>query len=206
MKSLLPPAIASRVLSVIGLGTLASTGGLFAHPGHAHHPNSLIDGLIHPLTGLDHFVVMVAVGLWALQMGGAAVWVLPLAFVVFMMGGAGLGLAGVHLPMVEPMILASVLLCGVLLAMAYRPAVLVAAVLVGIMAVFHGAAHAFEMPFGSQAGAYLLGFSLSTFLLLGFGILLGLGLVAANARQGFRWTGGAVALLGVGLFVTAAWT
>src|ERR1700678_3003592 len=91
---------------------------------HAHHlpgeSNGFASGLNHPLHGLDHILAMVAVGLWAAQLGSRAVWRVPATFVCLMIAGGALGMAGIQLPLVETGILVSVLAMGVLIAGAVR--------------------------------------------------------------------------------------
>ncbi|KAB0679293.1 HupE/UreJ family protein [Aureimonas leprariae] len=170
---------------------LAGAAPAFAHLNPAEH-GSLLAGVSHPLTGLDHILAMVAVGLWAAQRGGRAVYAVPAAFVGTMIVGFGLGLAGVTLPFVEPMIAASVLALGVLVASAARLPVAASAGLVGLFALFHGVAHASELG-GAGALSFGFGFVLSTAALHAAGIGLGLTL----GRGG--WAGSALGrLLGAG--------
>ena len=128
-----PPmgTIMKRRLLLAAASFAASTAPAFAHLDPAEH-GSLLAGFTHPLWGLDHILVMIAVGLWAAQIGGRALWVVPSAFVGTMAFGFALAVAGVHLPFVEPAILASVIALGLLVAMAVRmEAIACAAVRVG---------------------------------------------------------------------------
>ncbi|GGE20561.1 protein hupE [Aureimonas endophytica] len=173
---------------------LAGAAPAFAHLDPAAH-GSLLTGIAHPLSGLDHILAMVAVGLWAGQIGGRAVFAVPAAFVGTMIGGFLLGLAGVALPAVEPMVAASVLVLGLLVAASVRLPLAAGAGLVGLFALFHGLAHAGELN-GAGAATFGLGFVASTVLLHAAGIGLGLGL----AR--FGRTGAALArALGTGTAV-----
>jgi urease accessory protein len=180
------------LLVFILLPTLAQ-----AHPGIPGHTHGFANGLAHPLTGLDHICAMVAVGLWAAQRGGRALWLVPSVFVLVMILGGAMGMAAVPVSFVEPGIAASVLVLGVLIAAAVRLPLPVSAVLVGVFAIFHGYAHGAEMP-GSVSGlAYGLGFVAATASLHLLGI--GLGLLArrfAPARL-VRYAGGAIAVCGV---------
>ncbi len=133
-------------------------------------------GYAHPFTGIDHMLAMVAVGLWAAQLGGRARWVVPLAFMGAMVVGSGLALAGIAMPMVETGIASSVLVLGLLIAFAARLPVAVSAILVGAFAVFHGHAHGNELPQAASEALYGLGFLLATGMLhvtgLGIGTLM----------------------------------
>jgi urease accessory protein len=144
----------------------------FAHPGH-FLPHSFGGGFLHPFTGLDHILAMVAVGLWAVQLRGKALWALPLSFVSLMVAGGLLSKAGLTLPMVEPMIAASILVLGLLVTLSTRVSLRIGTLLVGFFALFHGYAHIAEI--GSHGLlTYVLGFSLATAILHGAGIAFGL--------------------------------
>lgn len=186
-----------RTLLAIGL-TAASAAPAFAHLDPQEH-GSLMAGLSHPLFGLDHILVMVAVGLWAVQIGGRALWAVPAAFVTMMAIGSGLAVAGVSLPFVEPVILASVVALGLLVAMAVRLDTSASAAIVAVFALFHGHAHGGEL---GAAGAlpFAVGFVIATALLHVVGIALGLGIGRiAGGRTLARILGGATALAGVAL-------
>src|SRR4051812_1979393 len=120
---------------------LAATPAL-AHPGHGA---SLAAGLAHPLSGADHLLAMVAVGLWAGLRGGKAAWAWPAAFVAAMLGGFALGQTGAPLPVVEPTILASVIVLGLLTAAGAKAPTLVGAALIGLFGLAHGFAHGSEV-------------------------------------------------------------
>lgn len=156
-------------------------------------------GLLHPLTGLDHLAAMVAVGLWSALTARRAwpdlLWA-PLGFVLMLCIGAMLGLAGVRLPAVEPMIATSLLVLGLLVFTQRHLTAPAAAALVGVFAVFHGVAHGREFAAGSEAALTLAGMLDATVLLHVAGILIGWTL-----RYGNRWlprlAGAAVAVFGV---------
>ncbi|WP_421872729.1 HupE/UreJ family protein [Pararhizobium sp.] len=176
----------------------ASTMPAFAHLDPAEH-GSLLAGFTHPLSGLDHILVMIAVGLWAAQIGGRALWVVPSAFVGTMAFGFALAIAGVHLPFVEPAILASVVALGLLVAMAVRMETAACAAVVGIFALFHGYAHGGEL---GAAGAlpFSAGFVVATALLHIAGIGLGLGIGRlSSGRTISRMIGGLTAFAGLAL-------
>jgi urease accessory protein len=170
-----------------------------AHTG-AGPTHSLVHGFMHPLSGLDHLLAMLAVGLWAGQIGGRSVWLLPVTFVGAMVAAGALGVAGVGLPAVELGIAVSVLVLGALIAAAARPALLLGAGAVAVFALFHGYAHGSEMAATATAVYYGAGFAATTALLHAAGV--GLVVLAHRARAGRRlvWvraTGAAIGLAGV---------
>ena len=168
-----------------------------AHAGHdAASFSSLLDGLVHPFSGLDHLAAMLAVGLWS-AIAVRPVWVAPLAFVLMLSLGALLGFAGVQVPAVEPMIAASLLVIGLLMASRQALGWGAAASIAGVFALFHGAAHGAELS-GTHAMAALLGMVLSTGLLHGVGVLIGRQLFSHQAWLQ-RSTGAVLALLGSAL-------
>lgn len=161
-----------------------------AHPGHGGH--GLESGFVHPLTGLDHLLAMFAVGLWASQIGGRAMWIVPLSFVSCMVLGGAAAFAGISVPFVEPAILASMFILGLLIAVGFQWPTWAAASIAGLFALFHGAAHATEMAVDQSFALYSIGFVLATALLHLAGI--GLGRLTANAisKPALRAFGGAV--------------
>lgn len=168
----------TSLLIAVLLSLMASPA--FAHLNPAEH-GSFAAGFTHPLSGADHILAMVAVGLWASMLGGRALVVVPLSFVGVMLLGFVAALGGVSLPYVEPVILASVIVLGLLVAMAFRASTLTAALIVGFFAFFHGYAHGGEI--GSAAFlSYSAGFALATALLHAAGI--GVGLAAGRLLQG----------------------
>lgn len=165
LKILLPfPAI---------LFVMASTA--LAHPHHAHpgEDASVLAGLAHPWLGADHLLAMIAVGLWASLIGGRALLAIPAAFVAVMSLGFVLASFDVPLPMVEPFILASVVVLGLVVAMALRLPVVVGMALAGFFALFHGHAHGAEMGEATTL-AFGAGFTASTALLHAVGLAIGL--------------------------------
>jgi urease accessory protein len=145
---------------------------------------------------------MVAVGLWAAQMGGRAMWAVPLTFVGVMALGGVSGMAGVLLPFAEQGIVLSVLMLGVLIAAAIRFPLAASGVVVGLFALCHGHAHGAEMPGSISAMAYASGFLLSTALLHCVGMLFGLGLQRAAEKRLVPAAGAGIALCGVYLAVS----
>ncbi|MEW6641482.1 MAG: HupE/UreJ family protein [Pseudomonadota bacterium] len=183
-----------RLLALIAL--LLPTAAL-AHPGHDEA--GLMAGLQHPMSGLDHIAVMIAVGLWAALAGGRALWVWPATFVGVMLVGGALGMAHVALPLVEPGILASVVVLGLMVALAIDLPVAAGAALIGVFALFHGHAHGAEVPEAASSVTYLLGFAATTAALHGVGIGLALALNPARARPLVRLAGAVCVAVGLGL-------
>jgi len=165
-----------------------------AHPSQFHSQDLAgvaRAGFLHPLTGLDHLLVMVAVGLWAVQIGGRALLLLPSFFVGSMMlGGAlGLGLYEVHQPFVEHGILASIFLLGAALGMAWRPSLLISSLCVGAAGLCHGYAHGSEMPSGALPVIFFTGMIIVTSLLHASGVGAGLLLRGQKFSMLMRITG-----------------
>jgi urease accessory protein len=156
----------------------------------------LASGLLHPITGLDHLIAMVAVGLWGAQLGAPAIWVLPVTFPLVMAFGGVLGVLGVPLPVPEIVIAVSALVLGAVVAVRVRLPLAAAAVVVGVFAIFHGHAHGTELPRAANPLAYGVGFVVATGLLHVSGIAIGaLGRWPAGERS-IRALGGAIAALG----------
>ncbi|HEX7051752.1 MAG TPA: HupE/UreJ family protein [Longimicrobiales bacterium] len=180
-----------------------SPAAAWAHPG-VGPATGLFHGFAHPILGWDHVLAMVAVGLWAAQRGGRAVWAIPAAFVVTMAAGGALGAAGIPLPGVEAGILASVLVLGTLIAAAARLPVGVCAAVAALFALFHGHAHGAEMPASVQGLAYGLGFCTATTFLHATGALLFVSMrraLGARQLQWVRFGGAAIALGGLLLWL-----
>ena len=160
------------------IAALAVAALAFAAPAEAHTFGAvgagLSEGFFHPLGGLDHVLAMIAVGLWAAQQGGCALWRIPASFVAALVLGGGLAAAGVVLPGVELGVAGSVAVLGLLIALAARPSPVAGMALVGAFAVLHGQAHGMELPAAAAPGAYALGFALSTALLHISGLAAGL--------------------------------
>jgi len=175
----------------------------FAHtmPGQAQ---GFITGFLHPLSGLDHILAMVAVGIWGSQLGRPAIWVLPVAFPLVMSFGGVLGVRGVPIPGVEIGAAASALVLGIMIALAARPPLRVAALIVGAFAIFHGHAHGTELPKAASPLTYALGFVLATGLLHVCGILFGLINFRPAGAKALRMSGGLIAIVGIVLLVNLA--
>ena len=154
----------------MALTIMACSGMAQAHPGHG---GGYLAGIAHPFMGLDHLLAMLAVGVWAAQLGGRAKWLVPTSFIACMAVAASVGLSGIALPMVESGIATSVLLLGLLIAFSIKLPVALSTSIVGLFAAFHGYAHGAEMPLLSTPWLYGIGFVLSTAALHGLGFLLG---------------------------------
>ncbi len=157
-----------------------------------------VGGLAHPLFGPDHVAAMVAVGLWGAFLGPPAIWLLPIVFPMVMAGGGIMGILGLAIPGVEIGIALSVVVLGLMVALAARPPLWIAAALIGAFAVFHGHAHGAELPPGADAVAYSVGFVVATGLLHLAGIAFGLLARWPAGRIAVRAAGAAIALVGVG--------
>ena len=161
-----------------------------------------VSGFEHPISGLDHVLAMVAVGLWGAQLGPPAVWLLPVTFPMVMAFGGMLGLMGVRLPGVEVCIALSAIALGLMVLREAKPNLLAAAFLVGFFAIFHGHAHGTELPPGANGLLYSLGFVIATGLLHLTGIAIGTihrwpqGRVALRVAGAVVMAGGAVFLWG----------
>lgn len=160
------------MLKNILVAALIAEASLSAHTG-VGLTSGFMAGFFHPVHGVDHILAMLAVGIWAAQLGGKALWSVPLSFVVMMLFGSFLGVQGVLVPFIEEGILASVLLLGLFIAFRVKVAVLLSSVSVGLFAIFHGYAHGSEMPLNMDGVEYGIGFLIATTLLHIVGIVVG---------------------------------
>lgn len=183
------PAVLTAVLMV-----------LCAHPAFAHPQKGeavgFLTGFRHPISGLDHVLAMVAVGLWGAQLGAPAIWLLPVAFPMVMAVGGMLGLMGVPIPGIEYGIALSAILLGAVVMFELRPPLGLAAALVGFFAIFHGHAHGTELPPGQSALLYSIGFVFATGSLHALGIGIGTVHRWAWGQKALRIAGGLVAMGG----------
>jgi urease accessory protein len=202
MNTLNAPQRAMR--SALGLAILLAT----TTTAHAHSEGGLaggfLSGFFHPINGIDHVIAMVAVGLWGAFLGSPALWVLPMVFPLVMTIGGALGVMGVPVPAVETGIAVSAIALGGVVAGAVRPPLWVAAVLVGVFAIFHGHAHGTELPSAADPIAYSLGFVTATGLLHLAGIGLGLLTRWPAGVKAVRAMGAGIAVGGLG-FLFHAW-
>jgi urease accessory protein len=176
---------------VTAFGFLLMPALAHAHPGHA--TSGLTHGFSHPISGLDHLLAMLAVGLWAGQLGGRVRWQVPAAFLGVMILGGMLGMAGIPVPAVEQGILASVLVLGVLIAAAVRLPLAASMAIVGVFAFFHGVAHGAEMPADAAGLSYAAGFTFATAVIHLAGLRLGSMAGMSHQLRFVRLAGGAIA-------------
>lgn len=173
---------------------------LFPQYASAHSEKGVAAGFItgfhHPISGWDHIVAMIAVGLWGAELGAPLIWLLPVTFPLMMAVGGFLGLIGVPLPGVEIGIGISALVLGILVAFEKRLPIPVCMAIVAIFAIFHGYAHGAELKPGTSALAYSLGFVVSTGCLHGIGILIGLIHTRPAGKMIVRAAGCLIALAG----------
>ena len=173
----------------------------FAHTG-AGGTSGFAHGFSHPMSGLDHLLAMVMVGVLAWQIGGRATWLLPSTFVLVMAFGGALGVGGISVPFVETGIALSVVVLGAIVAFGIQAPVAIACGLVGLFAVFHGHAHGSEMPAAAGALSYASGFMIATALLHGVGLALGYLVGKLGNSRGplfARAAGGIATVAGIGL-------
>lgn len=193
-RSLLRSALAAAVAVLVPSLAFAHTG-VGETSGFAH-------GFGHPIGGLDHVLAMVMVGVFAFQLGGRAVWLVPATFVLVMAAGGALGVAGVDVPFVETGIALSIIVLGAVVAFGVKAPVAAAMALVGLFAIFHGHAHGAEMPEDAGGAAYAAGFMLATALLHATGVGSGFLIGRLSESRGPRVTqaaGGFAALAGVAI-------
>ena len=163
-----------------------------AHTDVATLQGGFISGFLHPLTGLDHVVAMVAVGLWGVFLGRPAIWILPIVFPLVMAFGGALGVAGIPIPGIETGIALSGLVLGLAVALAIKPPLWMAAVVVGAFAIFHGYAHGAELPKAASPLIFSIGFVIGTGLLHLAGIAIG---------ELARWSKGEVVVRALGVVI-----
>ena len=184
----------NRSFIAVSLAALASPAFAHVQTGQA---TGFLAGLLHPVSGLDHVLAMVAVGLWGAQLGAPAIWLLPVTFPLVMALGGFLGLLGVPLPGVEVGIAASAILLGAAVMTERRLPLYAAAALVGLFAVFHGHAHGTELPPGQSGLLYSMGFVVATGCLHAIGIAIGAMHRWPAGRIALRIAGGGVGLAGI---------
>jgi len=182
-----------RLLTLIG--ALGFSSMAYAHTGEGA-VGGFLSGLFHPILGPDHVIAMVAVGLWGAFLGVPAIWLLPVVFPLVMALGGIMGILGIPVPAVEIGIAVSAIALGALIAFAARPPIWVAAIIVGIFAIFHGHAHGTELPEAANPLAYSIGFVLATGLLHATGIAFGLLTKWPAGRIAVRSGGVIISILG----------
>jgi urease accessory protein len=188
------PSLNELLLPV--LMVLAADEPVYAHVLEGQ-TQGFLAGLGHPVTGLDHMLAMILVGLWGAQLGAPALWILPVTFPMVMAFGGFVGLLDISLPGVELGIALSAVLLGLVVALEAKPPFAFAAVLVGLFAIFHGHAHGTELPPGQSGLLYSMGFVIATGCLHAIGISIGIFHKWPAGRTALRVAGGAVAVAGV---------
>ena len=184
----------SRML-VLLLATLMAPSLAHAHVG-VSETSGFLRGMGHPLGGLDHICAMVAVGLWAAQMGGRSIWAIPVTFIAVMALGGVLGMIGINVPYLETGIVVSVLTLGVLISASVRLPLAASVAIVGLFAIFHGQAHGAEMPETASGIAYGAGFLIATAFLHACGIGLGIAIQNLASPKIIRFAGIAIVFCG----------
>jgi urease accessory protein len=185
--------------SLITIFLLGASSVAFAHPGH--NVSGLAAGLMHPFSGLDHLLAMVAVGIWAAQGDGRKVWLLPATFMVMLVVGSGIAIQWQLLPLVEPGIATSVLALGLLIALSLQLPASLSVAITALFGLLHGYAHGLELPQSAAPAAYALGFLAATASLHLSGIAVG---VATRNRFAFlaKSLGITIAASGVWMLAT----
>jgi urease accessory protein len=198
---ILKPASRTFLALVLGLGALPA----MAHPGDLH-VEGFISGMLHPMTGWDHVLAFLAVGMWSAQQTRTAKWSLPVLFLACMALSAALPLAGVGLPSLEAGVAASVAILGLMIANGFRFAPGMSAGIIAVFAGLHGYTHGLEIP-GEFSGAGMVlfgaGFIAATALLHVCGLLLGMAAERAGAGRFIQVTGSAIAMSGMVLLSAA---
>ncbi|MEZ5648056.1 MAG: HupE/UreJ family protein [Alphaproteobacteria bacterium] len=187
-----------RYLFILTLAsfTLMIGSTAFAHTGIGG-VSGFTAGVSHPLFGLDHFLAMIAVGLWAAQLGGRALWLVPTTFVLVMVLGGILAHLGLNMPAIETGIGLSVIVLGLAITLNLNPPIILSIALVGLFALFHGHAHGAEMPENASGFAYGLGFALATAFLHSVGILLAWSSTRLISSLIIRIGGSAITAIGI---------
>jgi urease accessory protein len=194
LKNRCRPALVRFVALAAALVALSPQASAHTTPGQAQ---GFTTGFLHPLSGWDHILAMVAVGIWGAQLKRPAIWMLPVAFPLVMSFGGLLGIRGVPLPGVEIGVAASAVVLGVVIALELRPPLWVAALIVSAFAIFHGHAHGTELPKAAAPLTYAMGFVLATGLLHVCGILIGLVDLLPVGTKVLRTAGGLIAVTGL---------
>lgn len=193
-------AAARMMRATLFLAAIALSTAVSAHGGTGL-AGGLQSGILHPLTGLDHLLAMLAVGLWGAVLGKPLVYVLPVLFPILMVVGAVLGMAEVLLPMPQTAIALSVVTLGSCIGLAARPPVVLATAIVASFAIYHGYSHGRELPSALDPVGYSMGFTLATGFLHVCGIALGEMRAWPYGTAAVRITGAAITLAGIGFLL-----
>lgn len=193
----------TRIGMTLGLAAVLVAGTAHAHTG-VDASASFASGFLHPLAGVDHILGMIAVGLWAVQLGGPGLWLLPAAFVAALLGGATAGVGGLPLPVVEFGIAGGLALLGLVVAVGTRSPTWAAIAAVAVFGAFHGFAHGATIPVTGSVSLYALGLVLATAAVLGLGTVLRLAAGTTRSRAAIRVGGATIAALGALMIATSA--
>jgi urease accessory protein len=188
--------------ALLRLALLLVSSAAYAHTG-VGATTGFAHGFLHPISGLDHVLAMVAVGLYATHLGGRALWLVPLSFVTMMAVAGAAGMAGLELPLVEIGIGLSVVVLGAVVAFGLHLPTVAAMALVGFFAIFHGHAHGAEMPESGSGVEYAVGFVIATATLHAAGIGLGMLGKLGQSQENllYRFASGAMALAGIAILI-----
>jgi urease accessory protein len=189
---------------LLALALMAWGGNAEAHI-LAGDATGFFSGVLHPISGLDHILAMISVGVWGAQLGAPAIWILPVTFPVMMAFGGLLGFLGLPLPATEIGIALSMVVLGAAVMLEARPPLPVVMAIVAFFAIFHGYAHGTELPHGENALLYSLGFVVATGSLHLVGITIGLLHRWTWGERALRVAGSGVSLAGA-LFLWSAWS
>ena len=185
-----------QLTTILLIGLFSSTA--LAHSDITSLQGGFSSGFMHPISGLDHVVAMLAVGLWGVFLGQPAIWVLPITFPLVMSIGGALGVIGIPIPFIETGIALSDIFLGAAVLFAWRPNLWVAAILVGVFAIFHGYAHGVELPNATNPLIYSIGFVIATGLLHLVGIAIGELKQVSYGEYIVRTMGAVISLIGFG--------
>lgn len=172
---------------------------VFAHTDGAG-ANGFLSGVMHPISGFDHLLAMVSIGIWGATLGRPLVWVLPVAFPMMMVVGGVLGMAGMPVPYIEPGISGSVVVLGLCIAAAWRAPIAIAIAIVAVFGIFHGYAHGAELPSSASPAEFVAGFVICTGTLHVAGIGLGFFNQFAFGQKILRGAGTMIAASGLWIF------
>ena len=195
-------AFSVRAVAIVVLVLAIVPAAAAAHDGTGL-AGGFVSGFLHPLSGFDHMLAMICVGLWGAFLGRPLIYALPMLFPSAMAIGGGIGMLGVPVPPVELGIAISVLVLGAMILFAVRAPIVVACAIVAMFALFHGYAHGMELPSAADPVGYSAGFVLCTGLLHLVGIALGTLRAYPGGTLALRGAGGAIAVAGI-WFLTAA--
>jgi len=165
------------------IALIATLTLLLASPAFAHAGHGISSGFLHPFLGWDHLLAMLAVGAWGATLGARAIWAVPLVFVSAMIVGGVAGMSGIEIPIVETMILASVVVLVGFVIVRVKMSVSSAMTIVGLFALAHGFAHGAEMPALANMCVYGTGFVAATSLIHVLGAIAALTVMKAKAAR-----------------------